>query len=160
MTTDTERSLSIIRTLSAPRRVVWRCWTEGELLKQWFCPKPWRVSVAELDVRPGGASRIVMNGPDGEVVPHPGQYLEVVEGVRLVFTDAFTGDWAPGAAEPFMVGHVTLEDTPEGATRMVWGARHWSAEARDQHLAMGFEAGWNTAADQLDRLAASLAGPV
>lgn len=42
------------------------------------------------------------------------------------------------------------------AMRMDWGARHWSAEDRDQHLAMGFEQGWNAAADQRKQLAKSL----
>ena len=39
-----ERELVVDRVLRAPRASVWRCWTEPELLKQWFCPKPWFVS--------------------------------------------------------------------------------------------------------------------
>jgi uncharacterized protein YndB with AHSA1/START domain len=148
--------ISITRTLAASRDKVWRCWVEPELLKQWFCPKPWFVSKAEIDVRPGGASLIVMNGPNGEEMPNPGQYLEVVPHRRLSFTDAFIGDWHPGSGKPFMVGFVDFEDLPEGRTRMIWGARHWSAEDRQSHLDMGFEAGWNAAADQLDALARSL----
>ena len=148
--------ISITRIINAPRSAVWRCWVESALLMQWFCPKPWRVSRADLDVRPGGASFIVMNGPDGEENAMPGQYLDVVAGERLAFTDAFVGDWRPGAGKPFMVGFVALSDAPDGKTHMVWGARHWSVEDRDQHLAMGFEQGWNAAADQLDELAKSL----
>ena len=147
--------LEITRVINAQRSVVWRCWVEGELLKQWFCPKPWRVSRADLDVRAGGASIIVMNGPNGEEMPNPGQYVEVVEGKRLVFTDAFSGDWRP-AGKPFMVGYVELSDAPGGKTNMVWGARHWTEDDMKQHLSMGFEAGWNAAADQLDELAKSL----
>lgn len=147
--------LEITRVIDAPRAVVWRCWVEGELLKQWFCPRPWRVSRADLDVRVGGASIIVMNGPNGEVMPNPGQYVEVVEGKRLVFTDAFSGDWRP-AGKPFMVGYVELSDASGGKTNMVWGARHWTEEDMKQHLSMGFEAGWNAAAEQLDELAKSL----
>jgi uncharacterized protein YndB with AHSA1/START domain len=150
------RELSITRILGASRDLVWRCWVEPDLLKQWYCPKPWFVSHAELDVRPGGVSRVVMNGPEGEEQNLPGQYLEVVEGRRLVFTDAFDGDWRP-AGKPFMVGFVELEDAPDGRTRMVWGARHWNEEDRNAHLAMGFEAGWGAAAAQLDELARSLA---
>jgi uncharacterized protein YndB with AHSA1/START domain len=150
------RHLSITRTFAAPRAAVWRCWTDMDLLKQWFCPKPWFVSRAEWDLRPGGATLTVMNGPNGEEMANPGQLLEIVEGERLVFTDAFVGDWVPGAEAPFMVGHVDLSDTPEGGTRMVWGARHWTDEATEQHRSMGFEAGWNAAADQLDALASSL----
>ena len=151
----TRHELSISRKLDAPRAAVWRCWTEGALLKQWFCPKPWYVSRADMDVRPGGASLIVMNGPNGEEMPNPGQYLEVVQGKRLVFTDAFSGDWQP-AGKPFMVGYVELSDALEGGTNMVWSALHWTEEDMKQHLSMGFEAGWNAAADQLNDLASSL----
>jgi uncharacterized protein YndB with AHSA1/START domain len=147
--------LSIRRTIDAPRAAVWRCWVEPSLLKQWYCPKPWFVSHAEQDVRPGGASLVVMNGPGGEEVRNPGQFLEVVDGQRLVFTDAFSGDWHP-AGKPFMVGFVELRDLPGGKTDLHWGARHWNAADRDQHLAMGFEPGWNAAADQLNQLAQSL----
>jgi uncharacterized protein YndB with AHSA1/START domain len=155
-----DRNMMITRTLAAPRSAVWRCWVEGDLLRQWYCPRPWWVSKADIDVRPGGASLIVMNGPDGEEMPTAGQYLEVVPGERLVFTDAFVGNWMPGAGAPFMVGHVTLRDTGGGGTLMEWGARHWSSEAAEQHRDMGFEPGWNAAADQLEALAAALAASV
>ena len=63
---------------------------EPELLKQWFCPKPWRAEVAKMDLRPGGSSLIVMRSPEGQEFPNRGVYLEVVPNERLVFTDAFT----------------------------------------------------------------------
>jgi len=44
-----------------------------------------------LDVRPGGAIRIHMRGPDGTVYPMTGVYLEVVEPQRIVFTRAALG---------------------------------------------------------------------
>lgn len=153
--TKNDRELSITRTINAPRSAVWRCWVEPTLLKQWYCPKPWYVSHVEQDVRPGGASLVVMNGPNGEENRLPGQFLDVVTGQRLVFTDAFDGDWRP-AGKPFMVGFVELTDAPGGKTQMVWGARHWADEDRNAHLAMGFEQGWNAAADQLGELAQTL----
>jgi uncharacterized protein YndB with AHSA1/START domain len=151
-----DHTLSITRHFAAPRAAVWRCWTQMDLLKQWFCPKPWFVSHADWDLRPGGATLTVMNGPDGEEMAHPGQILEIVEGQRLVFTDAFVGDWVPGPAAPFMTGFVELSDASGGGSTMVWGARHWTDEAMEQHRSMGFEAGWNAAADQLGALAESL----
>lgn len=154
--TTTSRTLFITRHFKAPRAKVWRCWSEGDLLKQWYCPKPWSVSVAEIDVRAGGKSYIVMNGPNGEVNPLHGQYLEVVDGVSQTFTDAFVGDWMPGATVPFMTGYVILSDADDGGTNMEWGARHWSDEATEQHKTMGFEFGWNAAADQLEELAQTL----
>jgi uncharacterized protein YndB with AHSA1/START domain len=153
---DRSRTLSITRRFKANRATIWRCWTQGDLLKQWFCPKPWTVSQADLDVRPGGASMIIMNGPNGEVVPNPGQYLAVTDGESLIFTDAYIGDWLPSEKPPFMTGYVKLSDLDDGGTAMEWGAKHWSEEAAEQHKAMGFEAGWNAAAYQLDALSQTL----
>jgi uncharacterized protein YndB with AHSA1/START domain len=153
---DTSRTLKITRTIAAPRAKVWRCWSESELLKQWYCPKPWTISIAEIDLRIGGKSHIVMNGPNGEVHPNHGQYLEIVDGVSQTFTDAFVGNWMPCSSVPFMVGYVILSDMVDGNTHMEWGARHWTEEAFQQHKDMGFEFGWNAAADQLDALAQTL----
>jgi uncharacterized protein YndB with AHSA1/START domain len=61
-----EHTLTLVRTLAAPRSVVWRCWTETDLLKQWFCPKPWTVPEADFDLRVGGRMNTVMAGPNGE----------------------------------------------------------------------------------------------
>lgn len=146
--------LSITRLMEVPRDKLWRCWTEPELLKQWFCPKPWSVSMAEIDVRPGGFSHIVMRGPNGETHDADGVYLEVEPERKLVFTDAFTRDWMP-SGKPFMTAIVTFGDE-DGQTRYTARARHWTAADRDAHMQMGFEPGWNAAADQLEALAKSL----
>ncbi len=155
MSTDADLTLAIERVLDAPRAAVWRCWTEPALLAEWFCPKPWRVAEADLDPRPGGRMNVTMAGPDGERMENTGAYLEVVEGHRLVFTDAFAEGFVP-RPESFITSTVDLADHGEGGTRMVWSARHATEETRDQHLEMGFEAGWNAAANQLEALARTL----
>jgi uncharacterized protein YndB with AHSA1/START domain len=63
------------------------------LLKQWFTPRPWTVASAEMDVRPGGSSTIVMRSPEGQEFPNRGVYLDVVKNERIVFTDAYTEAW-------------------------------------------------------------------
>lgn len=153
---DHPHELTLGRVLDAPRLAIWRCWTEPSLLVQWFCPPPWSVSEARLDVRPGGVSFVVMNGPNGEVVPNPGQYLEVVHGERLVFTDALVGDSHVSEGPPFMVGVIELADEPGGGTRYIARARHWSAETKKAHEEMGFHEGWSLVADQLEALARTL----
>jgi uncharacterized protein YndB with AHSA1/START domain len=70
------------RLIDAPREKVFRCWIEPELLKQWFCPKPWSVSDAEIDARGGGAFNTTMRGLEGEVMPNLGCFLEVVKNER------------------------------------------------------------------------------
>jgi uncharacterized protein YndB with AHSA1/START domain len=148
------RELVITRLINAPREKVYRAWTEPELMKQWFTPRPWTTPVVETDVRPGGASYILMRGPDGNEFPNRGVYLEVVPNERLVFTDAYTQAWEP-SDKPFMTVVLTFENVG-GKTRYTARARHWTVADREAHEKMGFEPGWNKAADQLEELVAKI----
>lgn len=154
MTSTTDRELTITRLIPLPRRALWRCWTEPELIMQWFTPKPWKTVGAETDLRPGGSSVITMESPEGQQFPNRGVYLDVVDQERLVFTDAFVSAWEP-SEKPFMVGTITFADEA-GGTRYTAVVRHWSVEDRDRHEAMGFHEGWGKATDQLVELAATL----
>lgn len=149
------KDLVLDRILDAPRDKLWRCWTEPELLKRWFCPKPWFVSEARLDLRPGGECFTVMNGPDGERVDNMGVYLDIVHGERIVLTDAFQPGWRP-SGRPFMVAEMRFADAGDGRTKYRARAMHWTEEARNEHQAMGFHEGWGKAADQLEELAKTL----
>ncbi|MEO0982911.1 MAG: SRPBCC family protein [Pseudomonadota bacterium] len=149
-------SLGLERTIQAPRAVVWRCWTDPDLFKRWYCPAPWTVPEADLDVRPGGRFNCVMAGPDGERFETVGCYLDVVDGARLVFTDAYSEGFMP-RPESFMTGVVELADAGANDTRMIWTARHACQDDVAKHLEMGFEQGWPAAAEQLNALAAEIA---
>jgi uncharacterized protein YndB with AHSA1/START domain len=145
-------TLEINRILKAPPTSIWKCWTTPELLMQWFCPRPWKVVKADMDLRVGGQGDYIMQGPNGESVPNRGVYLAIEENRRLVFTDAFRAGWLP-SEKPFMVGEINLSPTPENFTHYIARAHHWSAKDMEDHQKMGFEAGWNAAADQLEELA-------
>ena len=151
---STDRELTLTRLIDAPREKLYRCWTEPALLKQWFAPKPYITPVAEMDVRPGGSSLIVMRGPDGQDMPNRGVYLEVVPNQRLVSTDAFVKAWEP-SEKPFMTLILTFEDEG-GKTRYTATVRHWSVADRETHEKMGFHQGWGICTDQLAALAATL----
>ena len=146
--------LVLERVIDAPRETLFKAWTDPELMKQWFVPKPWTLSRVETDVRPGGASLVVMRSPEGQEFPNKGVYLEVVPNERLVFTDAYTGAWEP-SDKPFMTGIVTFENV-EGKTRYTARVKHWSIEDREAHEKMGFHEGWGKCTDQLAALATTL----
>ena len=154
-----DRELVLTRLIDAPREKLFRCWTEAELLKQWFAPLPYTTPHAELDVRTGGANYIVMRSPEGEDMPMRGVYLEVVENQRIVFTDAYTEAWQP-SDKPFFTGIITFEDevgqNGKAMTRYTARARHWTQEDCDAHAKMGFHEGWGQVADQLAAVAAKL----
>ena len=142
-----DRELVLTRLIKAPREKVFRAWTEPELLKQWFTPRPWTTPIVQTDVRPGGSSLMVMRDPDGNEYPNHGVYLEVVQNERLVSTDAYTEAWVP-SEKPFMTLILTFEDEG-GDTRYTARVRHWTVEDRETHEKMGFHEGWGKATDQL-----------
>jgi uncharacterized protein YndB with AHSA1/START domain len=142
-----DRELVLTRFIPAPPPLVYRAWTDPALLLQWFTPAPWRTTKAELDVRPGGSNLIVMEGPEGQVVPNRGVYLDVVPNERLVITDAFVSAWEP-SFKAFMTAVLTFEPEGEG-TRYTARVRHWSESDREAHEDMGFHDGWGAATDQL-----------
>jgi len=145
MTDTTE--LTLTRHIDAAPARVWDVLVNRQ--EEWWCPVPWRVEIDHQDRRAGGRCEMTMYGPDGETMPQTGIYLAFEEGRRFVTTDAVNADFEP--AGPFMIGIWEIEPDGEG-TRYTARARHWSQEARDSHLAMGFEEGWGACAEQLKAL--------
>ena len=115
MTTDFPKSRELVldRLIDAPRAVVWRCWTEPQLLVQWFTPAPWSTTASDVDPRRGGRFNTVMRDPEGNDHPNAGIYLDVVPGEKLVFTDAMTEGFEP-SENPFMVATLTFADEGGG----------------------------------------------
>ncbi len=151
---DVRHELSVERHIDAPPATVWQVMTERITL--WWCPRPWTTTIGALDWRPGGAFHLIMRGPGGEAEQCQGEdsaggvLLEFEPLRRFVFTDAFAPDWQP--RKPFMVGSFEIEPDGEGTLYRAT-ARHWTAEAMEEHRKMGFEAGWNAVAGQLAALA-------
>jgi uncharacterized protein YndB with AHSA1/START domain len=156
-TTTTEgRDLILTRVIDASPEKVYRAWSDPELLKQWFAPRPWSISTVENDMRPGGVNRFVMRSPEGQEFPNRGVFLEVVPNRRLVLTDAYTSsEWEP-SEKPFMTVVVTFDEEGAGKTRYTARVHHWTIADREAHEKMGFHEGWAICAEQLAALAATL----
>lgn len=152
---SSDRELVLSYIINAPRELVYRAWTDPALVVQWFAPKPWTTARAEMDVRPGGSTCVVMKSPEGQEFPNPGVYLDVVPGRKLVFTDAFTKTWEP-SGKAFMVGTLTFEDAGPGKTRYTARVQHWSVADREAHEKMGFRQGWGICTQQLEDLVSKL----
>ncbi|HKG91100.1 MAG TPA: SRPBCC family protein, partial [Gemmatimonadaceae bacterium] len=126
-----------------------------EHLKQWFTPAPWKTVECEIDLRPGGIFRTVMQSPEGERYPHVGCYLEVVENERLVWTDALLSGYRPAnhatsdrLGLTCFTAVITLEPYGTG-TKYTATAMHKNDAERKHHEELGFHQGWGTALDQL-----------
>lgn len=158
----TDLTLAFTRTLSATPAAVWRCWTEPELLKQWFAPKPVEVPVAEIEARPGGRFKIVMIIPDHGTMDNDAGCILVAEPEkRLVWTNALGSDFKPnamgtGPMDFAFTADISLSATPDGGCTYQVRVHHARAEAAAAHKEMGFYDGWGTCATQLGDLAATL----
>lgn len=142
--------LSVTRFVNAAPETCWDVLANRQ--EEWWCPVPWRIEMLAQERRAGGASAMIMLGPDGEKMPQEGVFLAWNEGRGFVVTDAVRltdGGYEP--LDPFMIGSWQIE--PEGdGTRYTASARHWTAEAMQQHAEMGFEQGWGAVADQFAAL--------
>ncbi|WP_044241455.1 SRPBCC family protein [Chondromyces apiculatus] len=152
LTKNPDLDLTISRIIKAPRSLVWSAWTDRESFEQWWMPAPAKCKVVEMDLRPGGAFTTQMSEKGGDFVPHlSGCFLDIVDGERLVFTNALLGGWRP-AEQPFMTAIITLKDHPTG-TEYAAHVMHKSNADRKMHEEMGFFDGWGTCIEQLARLA-------
>lgn len=147
--------LVITRALRAPVAALWRAWTEPDLLKEWWCPKPWNTEVRAFDLRPGGAFHTFMQGPDGGTSDNPGCFLEVVPQARIVFTSMLTAGWRPNTPWLGFTADIAMSGEGEGS-RYIARVMHPDVATRDRHEQLGFFDGWNTCITQLDEFALTL----
>lgn len=125
--TAADEGLTITRVFDARREQVWREWTEPERFADWYGGREAEVplSTVTMDVREGGAWRATMfAGPGRREIQWKGEYLEVVEPERLVFTVSDQ----PGE-EAYELVIVNLTDLGDGRTEMLFQQRgHMSVE--------------------------------
>ena len=158
-----QSDLVLERTLDAPRDLVWKAWADPEHLKQWWAPRPYQTPEVEMDLKPGGNFYTRMTGPDGFDSRSTGCFLEVVEGERIVWTNALGPGYRPQDVDPQDCGGfpftaiLTFADAGDGRTRYKAVAIHRNEADRETHARMGFQEGWGTCADQLGEVAKGLA---
>lgn len=90
--TAATNELVIIRTLNAPRELVFKVWTQAEHLAQWWGPKGFKVGIHALNLTPGGAFHYSMESPDGQQMWGKLVYHEVVSPERLTYVSSFSNE--------------------------------------------------------------------
>ncbi len=136
--------------IAAPATRVWKALTDPGHLVHWWGLRRHIVTIDTLNVRPGGAWRVVLREPDGTEIGFRGEYKEVVPPERLVQTFEY---------EP-MAGHIVLETTTledrEGKTLLTRVSAMNTPEERDGIVQSGMEAGTREIWDRLEEFLENL----
>jgi len=145
--------LVVTRVFNAPAHIVFDAWTKPALLKRWWAPKSFGVSLfeCESDLRVGGTYRYAFGRDPKNPEVFSGRYVEVNSPSRLVLTQLYERMSDAGEA----VVTVTFEER-EGATRLTLHQLFPSKEALEGALASGMELGMRVTLDQLDALVGSM----
>ena len=149
-------ALVIERRFDAPAELIWQMWTVPEHFKAWYGPDGAAIPVAKMDVRVGGRRLICMEMqfPSGPMqMWFTGEYREVVENARLVYTESMSdehGNVASPAEMGMPEGHPTTTEVRVELTDI--GGRTYMVMT---HAGIPSDspgaAGWITAFDKLDR---------
>jgi uncharacterized protein YndB with AHSA1/START domain len=141
----------ITREFDAPRDLLFRAYTDPELLVQWLGPRDLTMTIDRMDLRDGGTWRFTHRDADGTEYGFRGVFHGTPSVDGIVRTFEYEG----------MPGHVSLEtatfEERDGKTVVRSNAVYQSIEDRDGMVESGMESGVNDGYDQLDELLARLA---
>jgi uncharacterized protein YndB with AHSA1/START domain len=142
-----EYGITIKRVFDAPRERVWQEWTEPARFADWFGGAEFEVPVASvsMDVTPGGALRATMlAGPDRREIQWKGEYREVIEPERLVFTISDQ----PGD-DAYELVTVVLNDLGDGRTEMLFEQRGRMTPEQYERARQGWSGFFDRIAERL-----------
>jgi uncharacterized protein YndB with AHSA1/START domain len=143
---DTRAGLTITRTFEAPRELVWKEWTEPERFADWFGAElEVPIGSVSMDVRPGGSLRLKMlTGRDANEIQWKGEYSEVHEPERLVFTISDQ----PGE-ERYEEITVVLTDLGDGRTEVLLQQRGHMTPEQYERAGQGWSGFFDRMAERL-----------
>jgi len=135
-----------VRVFDAPRELVYRAFTERDLVSRWWGLREGTTIIDKFEPKPGGAWRIIGRDKDGNEDAFRGEFRELTPPERVVQT--FEWEGLPGHIS---VETLTLEDL-DGRTKVTSVSTFDTTEDRDGMLESGMETGMSEAYDQLAEL--------
>jgi uncharacterized protein YndB with AHSA1/START domain len=144
------KTITVVREFDAPLDLVWRAWTESEILDQWWAPKPWKAETKMMDFRAGGQWLYFMKGPDGNGSWCNVEFSAVAPRKSYSSSTSFCDEAGnKNMAFPVMEWH--NEFSGAGGVTTVKVAISFAKEADMQAIiAMGFEEGFKMGLGNLD----------
>jgi uncharacterized protein YndB with AHSA1/START domain len=141
--------LTITRLINAPRELVFKAWTDTEMLTKWWGPKGFTNPVCEADARPNGRIYIDMKAPDGTVYPMDGEFHEIIPPERVVFTSAALDKNNKRLFEVMNTVTLTEED---GKTKLTLHVKVGKIRSEGEQHLTGMNEGWSQSIERLINL--------
>lgn len=142
--------LTVTRVFNAPLELVWRAWTEAELLDQWWAPKPWKSVTKSMDFKEGGQRLYAMVGPNNEEHWCITNYNTISPHKHFTGEDAFA-DKDGNVNKEFPVAEFKNQFERESEnTRVVITTKYATEADLKQIIEMGMKEGLSMAFDNLD----------
>ena len=154
VSTPADEQILITREFDAPAHLVYRAYTEPDLVRRWWPARRGRMTVCEIDLRVGGAWRYAMVADGGFDVAFHGEYREIVPDEKVVFTEIF--ELPDGTLSEATLNTATFAEAG-GRTTLTLLTEASSREVRDMILASGMEGGVQEELDILEELAVAMA---
>lgn len=146
--------IDMSREFDAPRDLVFKAYTDPELIAQWLGPRKYKMTIDKYDVRDGGQWRYIHTDDDGKDWGFHGVFHGPPSPDGMVQTFEFEG-WP---------GNVSLEslilEERDGKTIARTHSVYQTVEARDAMVESGMDTGVNEGYERLDELLARLRQPV
>jgi uncharacterized protein YndB with AHSA1/START domain len=146
-----KQNIQMTREFDAPRELLFRAFTEPDLLVQWLGPRKYEMEIDRYEVRDGGTWRYIHRDDDGNEFGFHGVFHGTPSPQRMVQTFEFEG----------YPGHVSLDtatfEEKDGTTVLHVNSVFQSVEDRDGMIESGMEQGMNEGFERLDELFAKLA---
>jgi len=146
-----ERKVIITRIFDAPRKQVFKAWTDPKQMEQWWGPHGFTSSDCKLDVKPGGKWQIRFDAPQlgYNNLWVKGVYKEIVEPEKLFMTNiGSAGDDGVGIESTNLV---TFEEF-NGKTKLTLTIVVTKVPAGWEQAFAGMEQGWSQSLEKLNSL--------
>lgn len=127
-----DRELVVTRVIAAPRRLVFKAWTQPEHVARWWGPQGFTTIHCEMDIRVGGTYRFGMRSPQGTEHWKHGVYREIVEPERIVFT--FAWESADGQLGHELLTTVTFAEQGAKTKLTLHQGVFETTDRRDDHV--------------------------
>ena len=148
------KTVHVTRHFDAPVDLVWKSWTESEVLDKWWAPRPWKAETKAMDFSVGGYWLYAMVSPEGEKHWNRVDFTAISPMKSFSATSTFTDEEGNNVPD-FPTMHWFNEFFPTDTGSKVEVSIRFDKDADMQKIIeMGFEGGFTMALTNLDELLA------